>query len=146
MNYIFCLFFRSGISEGSIGSPEPHNLSMSPLRAVSPDASHQPSTTQGSYNRYSDDHRNIPSNSTISHDTTYDQHVREQQSLHNFHPLYDPLVEKYDPNHPYNKEADGSRDRNVYWDRQSHQDSQQIVSNLSLKILISRLSFMLNDS
>ncbi|KAK8388119.1 hypothetical protein O3P69_020184 [Scylla paramamosain] len=110
----------SGISEGSIGSPEPHNLSMSPLRAVSP-----PPTTQGSYSRYSDDHHNIPSNSTLPHEPTYDQRVGEQQPSNRFHPLYDPLVEQYDQNHIYNRGADDSRDRGVYWDRRNHQDAHQ---------------------
>ncbi|MPC38144.1 hypothetical protein E2C01_031648 [Portunus trituberculatus] len=95
----------SRISEGSIGSPEPHNLSMSPLRALSP-----PPTTQRSYSRYSDDHHNIPSNSTLPREPTYDQRPGEQQPLNTFHPLYDTLVEQYDQNHIYNRGADDSRD------------------------------------
>lgn len=137
MSCIFCLLFQTGISEGSIGSPEPHNLSMSPLRAVSPDAPHPPTTTQASYSRYRDEHGTIPSNSTISHDPTYDQRAREQPSSRSFHPLYDPLVEKYDQNHPYSRRAEDSSDRsNTYWDNRSHQDNHQVGSELLVSLFI----------
>lgn len=107
----------TGVSEGSLGSPEPQNLSLSPFRAVSPEESYPLATPQEGNSRCGDDHASsIASSQQLSQNLAHDRCSREQTSSLNFHPLR---------NHSFNECLD-STDSNVYWDSQSHQEHHQV--------------------
>lgn len=102
----------SGVSEGSLGSPEPQNLSLSPFRAVSPDAPCPSAPTSEADTRYNDNHASsLASSQPPSRDADHSMRPREQPPLHPFHPLHNRLF--------------NSGDSSAYWDSRGHKEITQ---------------------
>lgn len=131
---VYCFLFPTGISEGSLGSPEPQNLSLSPYRAVSPEVPCPPAASQEGSSHFGDNHASsLATSQSLPRDLAHSRCSTEQPSSRSF-PLH---------NHSFNQCLDNSNNKSRYWDGQSHHNIQQVISTIvlfTIKIYIKKFA------
>ncbi|XP_042210497.1 uncharacterized protein LOC121858259 [Homarus americanus] len=112
----------SGVSEGSLGSPEPNSLSISPPPPSSPHHRlHSPTAGKPEF---------VSTSSRLHYDDRHHHHDQRQDQVDQRHRVYnDSLAERYDLHHPYSiRSSDENNDDDDPWgNHDPREDKQQEV-------------------
>ncbi|KAG7175220.1 Hepatic leukemia factor-like 1 [Homarus americanus] len=111
-----------GVSEGSLGSPEPNSLSISPPPPSSPHHRlHSPTAGKPEF---------VSTSSRLHYDDRHHHHDQRQDQVDQRHRVYnDSLAERYDLHHPYSiRSSDENNDDDDPWgNHDPREDKQQEV-------------------